>query len=237
MQIALRAVFPPECLACGDQVDTDFALCGSCWSEAPFIHGAACASCGTPLPGEDDQALRCDDCLRLARPWRQGGAVFRYGGTARKLILGLKHGDRAEVAIAAGPWLARRASRFRATDPLIVPVPLHWRRLLRRRFNQSAHLARAMAREMGCATLPDALIRARNTISQEGLDQGARFDNLSEAIRPHQKRGARLAGRDVIVVDDVMTSGATFSAATQACHAAGAENVFVISLARVARDA
>jgi ComF family protein len=121
-------------------------------------------------------------------------------------------------------------------DPLIVPIPLHWRRLAGRRFNQAALLAKALAQASGRGWLPDALIRPRHTQTQDGRDRDGRFANLDGAIRAHPRRAARLKGRRVLLIDDVMTSGATFSAATQACLAVGAVGVDVIALARVARD-
>lgn len=238
LQTALHAVFPPECLACGGSVGTDFALCGPCWSETPFIGGACCDLCGADLPGAAaaDGTDRCDDCLQIARPWHRGRAVFRYGGVARRLVLGLKHGDRAEVARAAGPWMARAARGLLSPDTLIVPVPLHRWRLFHRRFNQSALLAQSLGRATGLEVAVDALTRPRPTASQDGLDRDGRFANLDGRIVPHPSRGAVLAGRDVLLVDDVMTSGATFSAATGAALAAGAENVCVMALARVGKD-
>jgi len=238
MQTAVHSVFPPECVNCGAGVDTDFGLCPSCWADTPFITGAACETCGTPLPGATpEEGLRCDDCMVTARPWDKGRSVLVYAGNGRKLVLALKHGDRADIARAAGVWMARTAAPLITQDTVIVPVPLHWWRLFRRRFNQSALLAQALANQTRCFLAPDALRRIRATGSQDGLDHGGRFENLNDSIQPHPKRGHILAGRDVLLVDDVMTSGATFSAATQAAFDAGAENVHVIALARVARDA
>ena len=238
MQTAVHSVFPPECVNCGAGVDTDFGLCPSCWADTPFITGAACETCGTPLPGATpEEGLRCDDCMVTARPWDKGRSVLVYAGNGRKLVLALKHGDRADIARAAGVWMARTAAPLITQDTVIVPVPLHWWRLFRRRFNQSALLAQALANQTRCFLAPDALRRIRATGSQDGLDHEGRFENLNDSIQPHPKRGHILAGRDVLLVDDVMTSGATFSAATQAAFDAGAENVHVIALARVARDA
>jgi predicted amidophosphoribosyltransferase len=115
-------------------------------------------------------------------------------------------------------------------------VPLHWSRLARRKFNQAALLAQSLARQAGCEYEPMALLRLRPTPSQEGRDRDARFRNVDDAIYPHHRRGARMKGRDVVLVDDVMTSGATLSAATAACRSAGAENVSVVVLARVGQD-
>ncbi|MGR3639836.1 double zinc ribbon domain-containing protein [Alterinioella nitratireducens] len=238
MQTAVDAIYPPDCISCGAAVETGFGLCATCWADTPFVTGAACDTCGTPLPGTDpEEGLRCDDCMTIARPWSRGRAVMVYAGNGRRLVLALKHGDRADVARAAGPWLARAAAPLITEDTVIVPVPLHWWRLFRRRFNQSALLAQALANQTQGFFAPDALKRVRATGSQDGRDREARFANIRDAIQPNPRRAHILAGRNVLLVDDVMTSGATFAAATQAAFDAGAENVDVIALARVAKDA
>ncbi|TMV82719.1 ComF family protein, partial [Thioclava sp. BHET1] len=163
--------------------------------------------------------------------------ALRYGGTGRQLVLALKHGDRPEIARPAAAWIHRAAAPFFAAEPLILPVPIHWRRLLRRRYNQSALLAEALAQRTRLTHVPDLLIRARATPSQDGRDREARFANLSGAISVDPRRAAQCRGRAVLIVDDVMTSGATLAAASEACLAAGAERVFVATLARVAKDA
>ena len=239
LQTVLHAVFPPECLGCGARVETDFSICGACWSDTPFIFGTRCEMCGTGLPGQTAGAepMVCEACHQVARPWARGRAAMHYAGTGRKLVLGLKHADRAEIARAAGPWLARAGADLLRGDPLIVPVPLHWRRLAHRRFNQSALLAMAVAGEVGHRCLADALRRVRATGTQDGRDRAARFRNLDDAIRVAPRAAPRVAGREIVLIDDVMTSGATLSAATQALQAAGARRVCVLVLARVARDA
>lgn len=238
LQSLVQAVFPPECLSCGARIDADFSLCGACWAETDFILGAVCDLCGVGLPGAaaPDERLICDDCLSVARPWDAGRAVMAYRGVGRRLVLGLKHGDRADVARAAGPWMARAGRGFWEDDPLLVPVPLHWRRLAARRFNQSALLARALARETGLSVAADALLRGRATGTQDGRDRDGRFENLEAAIAPHPKYGHRLSGRAVVLIDDVMTSGATFSAAAQACAQVTDGPIRVMALARVSKD-
>jgi ComF family protein len=242
LQTVLKTVFPPECLSCAARVEDPFAICGTCWADTPFIHGAACDVCGTGLPGQTgarDETLICSECEAVARPWDHGRAVFAYAGVGRKLVLALKHGDRADIARAAGPWLARAGGDLLHDTPVIVPIPLHWSRLARRRFNQSALLAWSLARHTDRAVQvePMALLRLRPTPTQEGRDHDARFRNVGDTMVAHPRRGACLAGRSVVLIDDVMTSGATFSAATEACRAAGAEKVSVLALARVGRDA
>lgn len=234
----IGAIYPPQCLTCNALVATDFGLCSDCWRETPFISGLVCDKCGTPLPGDPGVGpALCDDCLATPRPWTTGRAVLLYRDNARRLVLALKHGDRMDLARPAGEWLARAAQPLIRPGMLVVPIPLHWWRLLRRRYNQSALLSAALARAAGLEHCPDALHRARPTGSQEGRGREDRFRNLDGAIRVPPRRLARLRDRDILLVDDVMTSGATFAAATRACLAGGARAVSVLALARVAKDA
>ncbi|ETX15039.1 competence protein ComF [Roseivivax halodurans JCM 10272] len=238
MQTAIRLVYPPHCLACGEHVSTEFGLCGACFSETHFITGLVCDACGTPLPGDGaEDGILCDGCLAARRPWSQGRAALLYSGAGRRLVLALKHGDRHDIARAAAPWLARAAAPILRDDSLIVPVPLHLLRLLKRRYNQSALLAQSLARETRCDILCDALVRTRRTPSLDGRTREARFEVLHGAIAVRRSRAAQIAGRHVLLVDDVMTSGATFGAATDALYASGAREVCTLALARVGRDA
>jgi ComF family protein len=219
-------------------VESDFGLCGACWRDTSFIGGTICDSCGVPLSGEQEEdALHCDDCLVIARPWRKGRAALAYNDTGRKLVLALKHGDRADIARPAAVWLVAAGRDILDADTLLVPVPLHWRRLLKRRYNQSALLTHALERKTGIETCPDLLMRPVATRSLEGLGREQRFQMLQDAIRVHPKRETLIKNRKIVLVDDVMTSGATFAAATQACQRAGASDVCVLALARVAKDA
>lgn len=219
-------------------VESDFGLCGECWRDTPFISGLVCDACGTQLPGTAGADLDyCDDCLVTARPWSRGRAALRYHANGRRLVLALKHGDRQDLARPAAAWMARAAQPILHADTLIVPVPLHWLRMLSRRFNQAALLAHGVARESGCDWCPDLLIRPKRTQSLGGLDRDARHATLDRAIRVNPRRAGRLRDRAVLIVDDVMTSGATLSAATQACYAAGARDVCILTLARVGKDA
>ncbi len=237
MQALIHALYPPQCMTCKALVATDFGLCGDCWRATPFITGLACRKCGAPLPGDPEDTALCDDCLQIARPWEAGRAAMLYQDNARKIVLALKHGDQMEMARPAGDWLARAAQPLLRPGMVVVPVPLHWLRMLRRKYNQSALLSAALARATGLEHCPDALIRQRNTGSQEGRSRDARFASLQGAFAVHPRRGARIAGRPVLLVDDVMTSGATFAAATEGLMAGCAASVSVVSLARVAKQA
>ncbi len=237
MQDLLHLIYPPQCLTCDARVTTDFGLCGACWRETPFVAGLVCNLCGTPLPGEESGTDEvCEDCLTIARPWSRGRAALLYRGNARHMVLALKHGDRLDLARPAADWMLRAAQPLLLPDMLVAPIPLHWLRLIKRRYNQSALLSRNIARLAGLDHCPDLLIRRKHTPSQDHRDRDARFANLQNAIAAHPKRGAQIAGRHILLVDDVLTSGATFSAAAEACIAQGATGVSVLALARVAKD-
>ncbi|MCV2448396.1 double zinc ribbon domain-containing protein [Paracoccus sp. DMF] len=244
MKGALRLVYPPQCLCCGAPVGQEGGLCPACWREAEFIQASCCSRCGVPLPGdglsdEVDAAaglLVCDDCLAVQRPWLRGRAALVYRGTGRKLALMLKHGDRLDLAPALGDWVARAALPLVRPEMLVVPVPLHLRRLLKRKYNQAEMLSRAVARAHALPHEPRLLRRIRHTPMQDHGSAGDRFANLDGALAVPARMAPRVQGRAVLLVDDVMASGATLAAAAEALRAAGSGPVSVVVLARAVKD-
>lgn len=234
-QTVLQLVYPSRCVCCGGMVDSDFGLCGPCWRDTPFIEGLTCDTCGTPLPGASEEAETCDDCQKTARPWRRGRAAFLYRDNGRKLVLMLKHGDRHDIVRPAAKWLARAGQTLVTPTTLIAPVPLHWTRLLKRRFNQSALLAQALANRLKLPCCPDLLVRGSRTERLDGKNFDQRFQTMADVIKPHPRRRHRVEGVPVLLIDDVMTSGATLAGAAEACIAAGASDVSTLALARVAK--
>ena len=153
------------------------------------------------------------------------------------MVLALKHADRIDLARPAARWMAAIAGPILQPGMLVAPVPLHWLRLLRRKYNQAALLSGHVAEQTGLDHCPDLLLRTRRTPSQEGRDRDGRFANLAEALRANPRRSDRMQGRPVLLIDDVMTSGATLAAAADACLGAGSGPVSVLVMARVAKDA
>jgi len=243
MKAALRLFYPPQCLSCGAGVADGGAgavhLCADCWPEAAFIEGACCDCCGAPLPDDGsgtDMVLVCDDCLGTVRPWTRGRAAMVYGGTARRLILALKHGDRLDLAPPMADWLAQVARPLVVPGMIVAPIPLHLRRLARRKYNQSAQISGRMARMLGLEHRADLLVRRRHTPMQEHRGMAERFANQQDALAVHPRHAAAVAGRPVLLVDDVMASGATIHAAALALLAAGSGPVSVAVLARAVKD-
>jgi len=238
LQTAIHFLFPPRCMGCGVETTTDFALCGACWRETSFITGLVCDHCGTPLPGEaHGETVLCDDCLMFQRPWAHGRAALVYDGNARKMVLALKHGDRLDMVRAMAGWMAEKARALDLTDTLVAPVPLHRWRYFHRKYNQSALLARCVARNLNLAYCPDLLRRTRATKPHKGLGHDERMANQLGAIAVSGAQRKKIAVKRVLLVDDVMTSGATLGACADACLSANAKEVIVLVLARVARDA
>jgi ComF family protein len=229
----LDAVLPPLCLACGAVVAEPGTLCSECWGRMGFLAPPHCHACGHPFDYDPGGQALCGPCLAKPPPWRRARAVLRYDDASKPLILRLKHGDRLEGAPAYARWLARAGADLLAEADLIVPVPLHRWRLLARRYNQAAVLAQALGRVSGVAVLPDALERVRRTVSQGHMDREQRRRNVRGAFAVAEKYRRRLEGRQVLVLDDVLTTGATVGECTRVLLAGGAAAVDVLTLGRV----
>ena len=233
----LKLLYPDQCVSCGALVEGGQGLCGACWAATPFIDGLVCDSCGVPLLGEETgHRAHCDDCLTERPPWGRGRAALLYRDNARRLVLALKHGDRLDLVRPASGWMAARGAPIRGEGDLLVPVPLHRTRLFTRRFNQAAALAHEVGRRWGMPHLPDALVRIRRTRPQDRITHAERHANQTGAITVTARHRDRLSGVRVILVDDVMTSGATLRAAAAALSSAGAVPAAVLTLSRVAKE-
>ncbi|WP_426167348.1 ComF family protein [Sandarakinorhabdus sp. DWP1-3-1] len=235
LRYLLDLVLPPRCPGCRAMVADDGRFCVACWQELRFITAPMCARCGTPFEHDMGPAAECGACLAEPPRYAAARAALVYGGPARKLLLALKHGDRQHLVSVMAPHMARAAAPWLDGDALLVPVPLHRGRLWRRGFNQSALLARALARISGAPLAIDALERVKPTPASRGMGRKARIANVRGAFRVPDRN--RVAGRRIVLVDDVMTSGATADACARLLRRAGARDVHVLTFARAVREA
>lgn len=230
-------VFPPRCPLCGMGLAAQVGLCAACWGELAIPGEPSCTSCQRPFAEGVRDGSTCAVCL--ADPPRHDGiaAGTLYNEASRKLVLAFKHGHR----IALAPMLARlvgaRLPARVGPDWLVVPVPLHRWRLWSRGFNQSALLARELAALRGCQAVVDGLGRAKRTPPLGGLGKAARARVLSGAIAANPARAALIEGAQILLVDDVLTSGATTDACVRALKRAGAKEVVIACFARVLDEA
>ena len=233
---AVGLVLPPSCLSCNAPVGVAGALCADCWIGVSFIGRPCCARCGLPFAIEAAEAALCGTCIRVSPVYDRARAAFLYEGTGRELILAFKMADRSWLAPRLAEWLYRAAAPLLTDADLVVPVPLHRWRLLARRFNQAAVLAGLMARRAGVPAAPDLLLRTRRTPPQTRLSGPERRRNVRGAFQVRRARIPMVAGRRILLVDDVLTTGATASACARALRKAGAARVDVATLARAVRD-
>lgn len=227
-------VLPPRCLTCDVSVEAPGRLCPICFRATAFVTEPCCDRCGTPFRhvAQGGWTRQCMQCTLEPPPWQQGRAALRYDDQARRIILPLKHADRVEVAMALASHMARAGAVLLRSADLLVPVPLHRRRLLARRYNQSALLVHAIGRLAARPVLPDALQRVRPTASLGGMTRKDRAAAVKGVFAVRPERAAQLVDRRVVLVDDVLTTGATAGACTRALLAAGAARVDLLVGAR-----
>lgn len=230
-------LLPPRCLGCGAITPGEGALCGSCWGGLSFIERPWCACCGLPFEFDVADGALCGGCAARQPAFDAARAVLRYDDASRPLILSFKHGDRMQAGRHFGGWMARAGAEQARQADLVAPVPLHWRRLVARRYNQSAELARGVAAAAGVDLCLDLLRRTRATPSQGGLNRRARRLNVRGAFAVSPRRREAVEGARILLVDDVLTTGATLEACARTLKRAGAARVEALALARVVRGA
>lgn len=231
---ALDLLLPPRCLKCGATVGSADGLCARCWRDMTFLGAPCCACCGRPFDYDLGADALCAACTRERPAFHRARAALRYDEASRTLVLAFKHGDRLHLAPALGAWMRRAGSALLAEADVIVPVPLHWTRLFARRYNQAAVLAHALARPEGPVVGADWLVRRRRTPSQGKRNATARRRNVAGAFA--LRRGRSVQGKRVLLVDDVLTTGATLSECARVLLRAGAVRVDALTLARTARE-
>lgn len=226
-------VMPPVCLVCRTRIEAHDALCAACWRGIDFIRPPLCDRLGLPLPFDTGGPMISAAAAADPPAYDRARAVAGHAGSMRTLVHALKFHDRHDVRRLLGRWLVEAGRELIADADIVVPVPLARRRLLARRFNQAAILAREVARLTGLGYEPLLLERTRATASQVGLSRGARRRNVAGAFIVPPRRKAAVAGRRILLVDDVITTGATAGACARALQRAGAAHVDVLALALV----
>ena len=229
----LDGVMPPSTLDRPVARASSIGLSAAAWGRIIFLEDPVCDGCGAPFAHDMGEGALCEVCTVRRRPIARIRAACLYDEHSRDLILQLKHADRVDLAPLFAAWLSRAAAPLTAVSDVIVPAPLHRWRLLRRRYNQAAEIARPLAARTGLAYAPDALVRRRDTGSQAGRSGAGRRRNVAGAFETPAGRRALIEGRRVLLVDDVLTTGATLEACARALRKAGAREVCAAVIARV----
>ncbi|MBC8037688.1 MAG: ComF family protein [Rhizobiales bacterium] len=230
-------ITPPRCLSCRNPVGEPASLCAVCWPALRQIDDPVCEVTGTPFAY--DQGQGAVSAAALANPplWDRARGAVAFDEVSRALVHALKYHDTQEAGLLMSRMMARAGRALLAEADILVPVPLHRLRLWQRRFNQSSYLAQHLADSQGRAWRSDLLTRIKATKPQVGLDSVARRKNLKGAFHVAPERQALVAGRKILLVDDVLTTGATSGACAQALKQAGAARVNVLVFALVLEPA
>src|SRR6202046_1750976 len=233
LRTALDPPLPPLGPACREPVEGQ-ALCPACWSKLSFITRPYCERLGIPFVYDPGPGILSMEAIAAPPAYQRARAAVRFDEISRGLVHALKYGDRLDLAPMMGRWLTQAGRELLAEADALVPVPLHWRRHWARRFNQSAILTAAVAKGSGVPIAPRALRRVKPTTQQVGLSRTQRAANIQGAFRVPADGKAEVVGRRLVLIDDVLTSGATAEGCAKALLRAGARNVDVLVFARVA---
>jgi ComF family protein len=231
-RLALDIALPTLCVACREPVDGE-GVCANCWAKLSFIAPPFCPRLGIPFVYDPGPGLLSMEAIADPPAYQRARAAVRYDDVARTLVHALKYQDRTDLAPAMGRWMARAGCELLEEADALVPVPLHWRRAWSRRYNQSGALARVIERQTGVKVVSEALRRVRPTQQQIGLSRSQRATNVQGAFKVAAQRQFEIQGRRVVLVDDVLTSGATVDACARALLRAKAAQVDVLVFARV----
>ena len=232
----LNIILPPRCAGSGAVVDAPGMVSPAFWSALSFIDAPFCDTCGVPFGFGSTVGTLCAACIDEEPEFTRARSAVVYNDASRKLVIDFKYGDRLHAVQTFVPWLARAGAEMIKDCDVIIPVPLHYSRLWQRRFNQSAILGEMLAKRSNRDFAPDALIRQRHTVKQKGLSRKERHANVRGAFAVDEKQAAGLTGKNILLVDDVFTSGATLNECARILKKSGAAQVYVLTIARVTRD-
>jgi ComF family protein len=221
------------CLSCDASVGAQQTLCPACWGQIHFIAPPFCAGCGAPFEVPVEAGTMCGGCLTDPPLFKAARAAMLYNDASRKIVISFKHGDRIHPAKGLAAWMHRAGLEFWPEADLVVPVPLHRWRLFSRRYNQATLMGRHVAALAGKTVLVDALQRTRATPTQGHLKRKERQENVRKAFALNPVYAAKIRDKAVVLVDDVLTTGATVNECSRVLLEAGARAVYVLTLARV----
>jgi ComF family protein len=238
IQKLIDLVLPPRCPITGEMVDSQGTVSAQAWKDLSFISSPCCFVCGFPFEfiaqiGDNENV--CAACLLNRPEYDKSRSALVYNEYSRDFILGFKHGDQTQSVVAMVPWLYQAGAGLWPEVDVIAPVPLHRWRLLRRRYNQSVLMGRAISKRVGISFSPDILIRKRHTVVQGHLNASERHKNVASAFTVHPKRKNNVLGKTIMLIDDVYTTGSTVNECARVLKKAGADKVYVLTLARVVR--
>lgn len=231
----LDAIAPPMCPISNEPVGAPGRLAASAWAKLQFIDDPVCVHCGAPFSHDVGDGALCARCIAEPPDFDSARAAVVYDDASHGLIVSYKHADRTELTPLLAQWLLRAGRGLLSDDAIVVPAPLHRGRLFSRRYNQAAMLSSALAARSGASAELMMLARTRATPPQKNLSPEARRRNVAGAIEIRPEKADRAKGAHIVLVDDVLTTGATLSACARALKKAGARRVDAVVLARVVR--
>lgn len=233
LDLAIDTLLPPRCVVSGQLVDRQGMLSPEVWKRLDFLGNPFCAHCGMPFEFEVENGSLCASCLERRPVYDSARAALRYNDASREIILGFKHGDKTHAVLAFIPWLKKAGAEILPQADFLIPVPLHPWRLLARRYNQAGLIAQALGRETDIPVLVKALRRIRSTPSQGHLKAKERSKNVRRAFAVHPQHQNILKDKNIVLIDDVHTTGSTVEECAKTLKQAGAKTVHVLTLARV----
>lgn len=229
----MNLLFPPTCPGCGVFVEKTGTICPECWKQLHFITKPYCPVMGTPFTYDPGDGFLSGEAIQFPPPFARARSVVAHFGLARSLVTRLKYGDRTELAPFMAEWMTIAGKELIESADMIVPIPLHYRRFLKRTYNQATELSRNIAKRTGKPLQPFVLKRQKNTRQQVGLLKKARQRNMIEAFIVPEREKVKIKDKHILLVDDVFTTGSTVRSATKALLRGGAKSVDVLTFSRV----